>query len=95
MSIAPGKLGESIQEKELLFGFWVTNEDEVLRDLSEAGECASFIGVGYLGLFGLRLMKGPWSVQGCLLRQRTKEEKYLVDVSLVMKGASAGFLVFA
>ena len=24
----PGKLGEPIQEKELLFGFWVTNEDE-------------------------------------------------------------------
>ena len=28
MSIEPGKLGEPIQEKELLFGFWVTNEDE-------------------------------------------------------------------
>ena len=27
----------------------------------------SFIGVGYLGLFGLWLMEGPWSVQGCLL----------------------------
>ena len=40
-------------------------------------------------------MKGPWSVWRCLLKQRTKEEKYLVDVSLVMKGASAGFLVFA
>ena len=62
MSIEPGKLGEPIQEKELLFGFWVTNEDEVLKDLPEAGECAPFIGVGYLGLFGLRLMKGPWSV---------------------------------
>ena len=28
-------------------------------------------GVGYLGLFGLRLLKGPWSVQGCLLKLRT------------------------
>ena len=64
MSIEPGKLGEPIQEKELLFGFWVTNEDEVLKDLPEAGEYAPFIGVGYLGLFGLRLMKGPWSVRG-------------------------------
>ena len=55
----------------------VTDEDEVLKDLPEAGEYAPFIGVGYLGLFGLRLMRGPWSVQGCLLRQRTKEEEYL------------------
>ena len=28
-------------------------------------------GVGYLGLFGLRLLGGPWSVQGCLLKLRT------------------------
>ena len=55
VSIEPRKLGEPIQEKELLFGLWVSNEDEVLKDLSEAGECAPFIGVGYLGLFGLRL----------------------------------------
>ena len=68
MSIEPGKLGEPIQEKELLFGFWVTNEDEVLKDLPEAGEYAPFIGVGYLGLFGLRLIRGPWSVQGCLFK---------------------------
>ena len=32
---------------------------------------------------------------GVSLGQKTKVEKYLVDVSLVMKGASAGFLVFA
>ena len=30
------------------------------------------VGVGYLGLFGLRFMRGPWSVRECLLRQRTK-----------------------
>ena len=34
----------------------------------------SFIGVGYLGLFGLWLMEGPWSVQGCFLRCVGKEE---------------------
>ena len=53
-----------------MFGFWVTNEDEVLKDLPEAGEYAPFIGVGYLGLFGLRLKRGPWFVQGCLLGPR-------------------------
>ena len=67
----------------------MTDEDEVLKDLPEAGEYAPFVGVGYLGLFGLRLMKGPWSVRGCLLRRRTKEEKYLVNVPLVMEKASA------
>ena len=34
----------------------------------------SFIGVGYLGLFGLWLMEGSWSVQGCSLRCVGKEE---------------------
>ena len=34
----------------------------------------SFLGVGYLGLFGLRLIKGSWSVQGCLLRRVGEEE---------------------
>ena len=35
-------------------------------------ESMLLVGVGYLGLFGLRLMRGPWSVRECLLRQRTK-----------------------
>ena len=52
----------------------MTDEDEVLKDLPEAGEYAPFIGVGYLGLFGLRLMRGLWSVQGCLLRCVGEEE---------------------
>ena len=34
----------------------------------------SFIGVGYLGLFGLWLMKGSWWVQECLLRRVGEEE---------------------
>ena len=66
----------------------------VSRDLPEAGEYAPFRS----GLFRpLRspAYEGPWSVRGCLLRRRTKEEKYLMGVPLVMKGASAWFLVFA
>ena len=35
-------------------------------------ESMLLVGVGYLGLFGLRFMRGPWSVRECLLRQRTK-----------------------
>ena len=54
-------------------GAVVIDEDEVLKDLPEAGEYAPFVGVGYLGLFGLRL-RGSWSVQGCLLRCVGEEE---------------------
>ena len=34
----------------------------------------SFLGVGYLGLFGLQLMGGSWPVQGCLLQCVGEEE---------------------
>ena len=42
----------------------------VPKDLPEAGEYVPLREWGSHGLFGLRLMKGPRFVQGCLLRQR-------------------------
>ena len=43
-------------------------------------------GVGYLGLFGLWLMEGFWSVQGCLLRRVGEEEAAEQKQELAFKG---------
>ena len=71
--MGPGELGEPVQKKGAC---WISGAPDVEGDDSSDGaqgpargrRVCSFLGVGYLGLFGLRLMGESWSVQGCLLR---------------------------
>ena len=77
--MGPGELGEPVQKKGAC---WISGAPDVEGDdSSESAQgpargrrVCSFLGVGYLGLFGLRLMGVYGSVQGCLLRCTGKEE---------------------
>ena len=62
---------ESLARRSVGEGFWFCVLMFRCSKDCQRPESMLLYGVGYLGLSGLRLLRGPWSVQGCLLKLRT------------------------